>query len=468
MKKKTKESKADTESNLSSFNKRFETKLKKTNLFEEISESPGKKAKNFNSQKVKISNVKKKILSSKVIDKKPPLKKATKKNSEVYPKSKVEITKKNIDLKPNKKVASHQTQQKKSQQQSTNYSSSKIQQEESEKTTSYKLILGKEESVVDKRQYHSEKEKKKKEINEYKLYKPKDKKKEKTSIKIIPEKKTTQNRKSIIRHNNSSVPINKNGGCENFVDKKLDKFNFNLSGYIETEKIINLNVPMKSRKEIFSFQEQYDNQRIIKYIKQFFKMENLEDFKTKIDFYDIEKMIGKGNFGKVYECTHKLTGEKVAIKCIEKTTVKNFKKMQKIFNEIDILSGIDHKNIIQLYEIFENPKFYFFVTEFAEKGDLFKMLKKSVCFNDSQIFLILKDVLAAMDYIHSKSILHRDIKLDNILINNEYQIKLCDFGVSCKTDLDEFNNLKEKCGTPVYLAPEIILGNYSGFASDVF
>lgn len=87
-------------------------------------------------------------------------------------------------------------------------------------------------------------------------------------------------------------------------------------------------------------------------------------------------MLGQGTYGKVYSAKHKLANKKVALKCIEKTHVKNYARLKKIFNEVEILNNLNHDNIIKLYEIFENPKFYFFVTELVENGDLFQLLKK--------------------------------------------------------------------------------------------
>ena len=114
-----------------------------------------------------------------------------------------------------------------------------------------------------------------------------------------------------------------------------------------------------------------DSERIIKEIRKFFLSDSLKNFKTKLDYYEIEKLLGQGTYGKVYAAKHKLVDKKVALKCIEKTHIKSFATMNKIFNEVEILNNLNHDNIIKLYEIFENPKFYFFVTEYVENGDLF-------------------------------------------------------------------------------------------------
>lgn len=268
---------------------------------------------------------------------------------------------------------------------------------------------------------------------------------------------------------NTSVPIIKkqNKGKE-VQDNKLNPIDFNLSGFLNEKDTgeKSLLMPSKKHEDVFMIKKELELDQIRDHIKSYFQSDNsIENFKTKLEFYEIEKIIGKGETGKVYLATHKLTCKKVAIKTIEKTTIKNYKTMQRIFNEIDILASLNHENIVQLLEIFENSKYYFFVTEYCEKGDLLKMLSKSGTFKEPQIYIILKDLMNAIEYLHSHSIFHRDIKLDNVLVTDAYQIKICDFGISKKVQENEL--LTEKCGTPAYLAPEVINQHYYPFHADV-
>jgi tRNA A-37 threonylcarbamoyl transferase component Bud32 len=268
---------------------------------------------------------------------------------------------------------------------------------------------------------------------------------------------------------NSSVPTNKNIVHNEEFENKINATNFNMSGHIDPTTGPNNSGPIKkeliSREHIFKIKEDKDMSDLISYIKHNFVDYPNQRFKTSLNFYELLKILGKGTYGKVYEAQHKLTSCKVAIKCIEKTTIKNEKSMQKIFNEVEILANLNYSNIIKLFEIFENDKYYFFVTEFAEKGDLLRLIENNGSFNEVQSFLILKDLVESLKYLHSKGILHRDVKLDNILLNNKYKVKLCDFGISLK--INEGSKLTEKCGTPAYMAPEIITGSYSGFGVDV-
>lgn len=192
-------------------------------------------------------------------------------------------------------------------------------------------------------------------------------------------------------------------------------------------------------------------------------------YKNSIPFpeqmYSLLSVLGKGSYGQVFLAVHILSGQQVAIKAIKKErnddTVRNY---QKIINEIEIFSQMSHRNIINLYEIFENAKYIFLVTEFAEKGDLLSLLQKNGPFSESQIYIVIKDILNALNFIHSRNILHRDIKLDNILLDRNNNLKICDFGISLKMKSNQYYT--DRCGTPAYIAPEIIKSKYKEFKSD--
>ena len=127
-------------------------------------------------------------------------------------------------------------------------------------------------------------------------------------------------------------------------------------------------------------------------------------------------------------------------------------------------------NIIQIYEVFENKKYYFFVMEYASGGDLLQLMKKQSKLSETTARGIFVQLLKGLKAIHSKNILHRDIKLDNILLTElegEHKAKICDFGVSRFIKGDEIIN--EQCGTPAYIAPEIIKKKgYKGFSADIW
>jgi len=125
-----------------------------------------------------------------------------------------------------------------------------------------------------------------------------------------------------------------------------------------------------------------------------------------------------------------------------------------------------HKNIIRLLEVFENKQHIFFVMEYAEGGDLLQLIKKVRKMSERATKPLFKQITQAIKYCHDNNILHRDIKLDNILLHKS-QIKLCDFGVSRL--ITPGQTIKEQCGTPAYIAPEIInRKGYKGTKADIW
>ncbi len=189
---------------------------------------------------------------------------------------------------------------------------------------------------------------------------------------------------------------------------------------------------------------------------------------TSLQFYQIIKLLGKGSFGKVYLGLQKLTNRLVAIKRLDKLYFKDEITKKKILCEVKILKKLlGHPSIIKLLEVFENKKYVFFVMEYASNGDLLKQLKTKSFFNEDEAKYIFHQIASGLRYIHKQGIIHRDIKLDNILIDEYFHCKICDFGVSRYMKPHELVN--EQCGTPAYLAPEIVLEKgYTGFGADIW
>ena len=189
---------------------------------------------------------------------------------------------------------------------------------------------------------------------------------------------------------------------------------------------------------------------------------------TKPDFYLLGKPLGKGAFGKVYLGTHKLSGLKVAVKAIEKSFMQDERTRKKVFQEVYIMNKIHDKNVIRLLELFESPKHLMIVLEYAGGGDLLQLLRTRGSISEQEARPIFKQIVHAVAACHKEDVIHRDIKLDNILLNEEMTlIKLCDFGVSrvAKNGV----KISEQCGTPAYLAPEIIVNEgYEPFFVDVW
>lgn len=132
-----------------------------------------------------------------------------------------------------------------------------------------------------------------------------------------------------------------------------------------------------------------------------------------------------------------------------------------------LLKKIKHSNVIRLLEVFESSKHLLMVMEYAGGGDLLRLIKRKGKLQESDAKFIFKQIAYGLAHIHCRSVIHRDIKLDNILLDCEKGVKICDFGVS--KIIKKGQVIQEQCGTPAYLAPEIIIDKgYEGFFVDVW
>lgn len=188
---------------------------------------------------------------------------------------------------------------------------------------------------------------------------------------------------------------------------------------------------------------------------------------TSLEFYDLKRMLGEGSYAKVHLGVSALCGKKVAIKLYEKAKIKTRSSSERIFTEIGILRRMNHRNIVNFIEIFQNPKYIFIVLEYANGGDLLNYLKTKGKFKEHEYRKILQQIIDALEYIHEHRILHRDIKLDNVLLTKSGLVKICDFGISRKMYRND--PVFEHIGTPAYIAPEIVKEKgYSGFGADIW
>ena len=189
-------------------------------------------------------------------------------------------------------------------------------------------------------------------------------------------------------------------------------------------------------------------------------------------FYEIIKKIGEGGYGKIYKVKNKESGDIRAMKQIMKSKIPDIEKFQ---NEIKILSMVDHPNIVRLFEVIEDDKYFNLFQELCTGGELLSKVKKPL--KEKEIAKIFKQIMSAIAYCHEKGIVHRDMKLENILFATESEdspIKIIDFGLSVLLGKKETKNENEtadlkkygykrmttKVGTIYYMSPEVIKGNY--------
>ncbi|TMW57103.1 hypothetical protein Poli38472_003028 [Pythium oligandrum] len=169
--------------------------------------------------------------------------------------------------------------------------------------------------------------------------------------------------------------------------------------------------------------------------------------------YHILERIGEGSFGKVYRGRRKYTGQIVALKFVSKRG-KSPKDLDNLRQEINILRGLNHCNIIAMLDSFETEGEFCMVIEYAQ-GDLFQVLMDDHQLPEEEIRPIAIQLLQALHVLHTNRIIHRDMKPQNILIGSKQQIKLCDFGFARAITHDN-SVLTSIKGTPLYMAPELV------------
>jgi hypothetical protein len=159
------------------------------------------------------------------------------------------------------------------------------------------------------------------------------------------------------------------------------------------------------------------------YIKDYW-LKHRKAPETITNFYKIGKMLGKGAFGKVNLGIHKLSGKFVAVKSIMKQLMKDESSKSKVMKEVAIWAQLSHPSVIRLYETFESDKHLLYVEELCVGGDLLTYVRKRRRLKENVAKVVLKQILDGLYYCHSRKILHRDVKLDNILLNSEGNIKV--------------------------------------------
>jgi tRNA A-37 threonylcarbamoyl transferase component Bud32 len=206
---------------------------------------------------------------------------------------------------------------------------------------------------------------------------------------------------------------------------------------------------------------------LIETIREAFEMTLVEPA-TNDQFYSIADLLGQGAFGKVMLGHHILTSKKVAIKAIDKSHLLNEHAKRKIFREVYILKKVRSNYVVKILEVFETEKNFLIVMEHMTGGDLLKYLKINGRIPEDRCKKLFFQVVLGIQTIHKFGILHRDVKLDNVLLDKSLEkIKICDFGVSKMIHKGEI--ITDQCGTPAYLAPEIVLDKgYEGFWSDIW
>jgi len=183
------------------------------------------------------------------------------------------------------------------------------------------------------------------------------------------------------------------------------------------------------------------------------------------DFYKIDKLLGKGSFAIVKKGINKKTGQEVAIKIIERDKLEEDDELA-LQNEVDILGQIDHPNVVKLFEVYDEPKRLYMVLEIMTGGELFDRIVDKEHYSEKEASDTIRPIVDAIRYCHTLGIVHRDLKPENLLYEtneNSSVIKVTDFGLAKFMSADLATTA---CGTPGYVAPEILKGKGYGKAVD--
>jgi len=185
-----------------------------------------------------------------------------------------------------------------------------------------------------------------------------------------------------------------------------------------------------------------------------------KEFKSKVTLNDFQiiKLLGKGAFGKVLLVYNEELKKYFAMKTLKKDFIKKYQQTKHTKEERKILEKIDYPFISKLYYAFQNDKKLFMITEYMPGGEMFNHLHMNDHFNENKAKFYIAEITLAIDHLHKNNILYRDLKPENILLDELGHIKLTDFGLSKIMNNIEKDKTYTVCGTPIYVAPEVLTG----------
>ncbi len=284
-----------------------------------------------------------------------------------------------------------------------------------------------------------------------------------TEVNINPKDQKSDD-KSKVSHNIIQVKNFIKTENASFIEKQTDKLKSSKDNnvIIENGDMNQVNKDMKENKE--EALKKFNKQTTVKHTDFNTAPKIQKNKETVQKYYSVLNKLGNGSFGTVYKVIHRQTNYIRAMKVINKDLVK-LQDDEKVFlKEIDILRTLDHMNIIKIYEYFEDDKNYYLITEIITGGELLEYVIKLPNFDEYHIKEIMLQIMSAVAYLHKNSITHRDLKPENILVdsnsnNDNINIKIIDFGTS--NYFKKQKKLKLKVGSPYYIAPEVLDGNYN-------
>ncbi|GAA0159980.1 non-receptor serine/threonine protein kinase [Lithospermum erythrorhizon] len=192
--------------------------------------------------------------------------------------------------------------------------------------------------------------------------------------------------------------------------------------------------------------------------------------RTRVGRYELGRTLGEGTFAKVKFAKNVETAEHVAIKILDKDKVLKHKMIAQIKREISTMKIIRHPNVIRMYEVMASKTKIYIVMEFVTGGELFDKIAAIGRLKEDEARKYFQQLINAVDFCHSRGVCHRDLKPENLLLDGNGNLKVSDFGLSAlPQQVREDGLLHTTCGTPNYVAPEVVSNKgYDGAKADLW
>ncbi|TPX31433.1 hypothetical protein SmJEL517_g05236 [Synchytrium microbalum] len=196
---------------------------------------------------------------------------------------------------------------------------------------------------------------------------------------------------------------------------------------------------------------------------------NGKNSRHSIGPWSLLRTLGEGEFGKVKLALHQETGKEAAIKLIKKESIENPTRRAKLLREIAILKAVNHPYIVKLFEVIETDTHIGIVTEFASGGEVFEYILAHRYLKERDACRFFCQLISGVNYLHHSHIVHRDLKLENLLLDGQRNIIITDFGFAHRAEKNLEALLTTSCGSPCYAAPELVISDgYVGESADIW
>lgn len=172
--------------------------------------------------------------------------------------------------------------------------------------------------------------------------------------------------------------------------------------------------------------------------------------------YRTGEVLGEGAYSTVKLAINKVSGQRAAVKIVSRPDISKEDEVA-LRQEVEIMQSLNHPHIVHCFDFFEEERYYYLVLEFMEGGELFDRIVKKTVYNEKEARDVVKILVDAIKYCHDRNIVHRDLKPENLLLSSksdDADLKIADFGFAIRTGTG--NMLSTQCGTPGYIAPEIL------------